>query len=126
MRILIDDTDKLLLRQYPWRVQKNGYVTATINGKSAYLHRLIMDAPKGQEIDHINNKPWDNRRANLRFATRELQLLNRQTSKGAYYDKSVGEYKAYFKRKYLGYFKNLEDAMGVQAAYKAKYIEENF
>ena len=35
-----------------------------------------MKAKKGQEIDHINRNPLDNRKCNLRFSTRQLQMYN--------------------------------------------------
>lgn len=31
------------------------------------LHRFIMNAPKGIEVDHINHDTLDNRKCNLRF-----------------------------------------------------------
>lgn len=33
------------------------------------MHRLVMKAPKGTEIDHVNGNTLDNRKSNLRFCT---------------------------------------------------------
>lgn len=40
------------------------------------MHRLILAAPKGAEVDHINGDGLDNRRGNLRLATSSQQKMN--------------------------------------------------
>lgn len=40
------------------------------------IHRHILDAPKGFEIDHINLNPLDNRKANLRICTHQQNQCN--------------------------------------------------
>jgi hypothetical protein len=42
------------------------------------MHRLIINAPLGKEVDHINGDSLDNRRDNLRLCTRQQNCCNRK------------------------------------------------
>lgn len=55
----------------------------TIDGKriSKRFHQLIMDAPDGRCIDHINRNPLDNRIKNLRIVTQSCNMRNQKTKK---------------------------------------------
>ena len=75
-QIAIVDQDIANLYPGKWYVNSHGYVKRRINGKLVSLHRVVMDAPKGQEVDHINGNKLDNRRDNLRFCTRQENLRN--------------------------------------------------
>lgn len=52
-------------------MNKNGYLTLTINGKKKYVHRMVMEEFLGRELDrketvhHINGDKTDNRIENL-------------------------------------------------------------
>lgn len=70
---LVDVDDYPLISNRSWQYGNNGYVTS---GGRIYMHRLIMNAPKGALVDHINRDRLDNRRTNLRFATAQQQSVN--------------------------------------------------
>lgn len=48
---------------------------------SQLLHRLIIDAPSGKGVDHINGDPLDNRRGNLRLCDQAQNSWNRGPAK---------------------------------------------
>ena len=47
-------------------------------GRFVYLHRLIMDAQKGDIVDHIDGNTLNNTRSNLRFVTKSQNSINKQ------------------------------------------------
>lgn len=124
---LIDACDAELIGKYKWYLQdfnKKGryYARCNLPGrKSLGMHRLIMAPPDGMVVDHINGYGLDNRRANLRVATRSQNMCNSRimsnnTSgmKGVSFYKSRGCWRAQigFQRKitFLGYFDTQEAA----------------
>lgn len=80
MRAIIDVEDVDRIRQLRWWCSGDGYVRAVKSGMTrgpkVSLHRLIMDAPVGMEVDHWNGNPMDNRKGNLRLVTRQLNGQN--------------------------------------------------
>jgi hypothetical protein len=80
--ILVDEQDEWLLSAYTWHVTSAGYAATRIPGPRilVYLHHAIMGAPiwDGDEIDHVDRYPLNNRRSNLRYVTKAEQQQNRQ------------------------------------------------
>lgn len=122
-KALIDDEDYDLVSQYKWWVLKdrnNWYACATLRNQTFYMHRLIMDAQKGIQIDHKNHNGLDNQKSNLRFATHSQQRRNMRKRgecsskfKGVCWHKKLNKWQAYIRIPYcksLGLFKNEENA----------------
>jgi hypothetical protein len=86
--VIIDKKNYTKLNMYKWRVStaypgtdsERKSVYAYINGKQVYMHRFILNAPKGLDVDHINRNPLDNRKCNLRIATRRQNNFNRRAT----------------------------------------------
>ncbi len=140
---LVDDEDFDRLNCFKWhfftknkRTQK-GYARRRVypgRREDAYflrMHRFIMEAPKGLQVDHRDCDGLNNQKSNLRAATHPQNCYNkeigpRNTSgyKGVVWDKQHKKWRAQikFQRKYycLGLFQKAEDAA---RAYDAKAIE---
>jgi hypothetical protein len=68
----IDFEDFEKVRSYKWCVTDGGYaVSGSLGNRKSLIrmHRLIMSAPRGIEIDHIDGDRLNNIRANLRVVT---------------------------------------------------------
>ena len=69
---IVDAADFELVNRYKWHANKGGrtyYATSQEKRRAISMHRLILNAPAGLFVDHINHNGTDNRRANLRFCT---------------------------------------------------------
>lgn len=77
--VLIHEEDLPKVKEYRWYVGK--YVYASLNKKTIYLHRILLNPPVGMDIDHINHNPYDNRKENLRIANRSQNNMNRRRAK---------------------------------------------
>ncbi len=82
---LVDDNDFEQLNKHKWYAQALTYggfaaVRWQSNG-TVSMHRQIMNAPRGLDVDHKNHNTLDNRRANLRICTRSQNLYNQLPQK---------------------------------------------
>lgn len=117
---LIDIDDLEIFKKYTWRTNLKSGLPYLITKSNLYFHRLILNCfDKNIEIDHLNRNTLDNRKQNLRFATRTEQIYNtfRNNSlgiKGVYYSKNRNTYHAECKvnniRYYSPQFKNIQFA----------------
>lgn len=73
---LVDDEDYERVAAFgSWsgaRYSRSGlfYASRASSGTTIYMHRFILSASKGEEVDHRNHDGLDNRRSNLRLATK--------------------------------------------------------
>jgi hypothetical protein len=111
--ILVDDTFEIpngIMKVYKNR--KTFYVA--IN--STYLHRLVINAKRGQIVDHINGNGLDNRSENLRISNfsenrqRSRHVINQY--RGVSLHRGKFQSKIWFKGqcRYIGTFSNALDA----------------
>lgn len=122
---LVDDEDYDELSQWKWTLHTSGCGHKAAyrreNGRSIMMHRQILDAPDGVEVDHIDRNPLNNTRANLRLATRKQNAantgpkkVNRTGYKGVSLHKKTGLYVARIRengrRICLGYRETPEEA----------------
>lgn len=131
---LIDETDLGRVMWYRWYLAAVGYpATHAFGGRLLYMHRHLLECSRddGLEVDHINRNKLDNRRENLRIATRLLNNQNvsprkRGTSKyrGVSWNKRRfrWEARAYCggKRYSLGHHESELDAADAVAAFWAE------
>lgn len=76
---LIDVTALSVVAARRWHLTSQGYVATRVSrvpARELFMHRLIMSAPTGIQVDHINRRRLDNRRCNLRFASQSQQSAN--------------------------------------------------
>ena len=145
---IVDDDDYEWLSKYRWcasvdkREDQGNYTSARTTiykyfegykwRRSVKMHRLIMDAKRGEIVDHINGDPLDNRRSNLRLCTaaenarnhKKQELINKSPCTSEYKGVTLstkktpyGDYQ-YWRAQitvdgvnhYLGQFKTEEDA----------------
>lgn len=130
---LVDDADYEWLMQWKWYAQErgSGLTYAGLPSGGPYMHRLIMNAPKGMQVDHCDLNGLNNQRNNLRLASQSQNLANRQKQKnnhsgfkGVVFDKKCRNWKAEIKInkacKHLGNFQSITDAA---RAYDAAALE---
>jgi hypothetical protein len=106
---LIDRADLSLIAGRTWRAAKLGRGSHTLyavvgswNPKTKgvrliLMHRLILKARPGQNVDHVNGNGLDNRRRNLRFATHTQNMMNRRSYsgyKGVSFESRIGRWRA--------------------------------
>ena len=81
---LLDEFDYERVSRWKWTaasIGSNWYALRVMRGKgkskTVYLHRHLLNPPKGYLVDHINGSSLDNRRKNLRICSVAQNAKNR-------------------------------------------------
>lgn len=101
---IIDDDDYEKFGHLNWHYSHGRAVRRT-KGANTWLHREIMGDPEGVLVDHINGNPLDNRKSNLRLATKSANTANarKQTSRNTSSRFKGVTYAARNKNKWMAY-----------------------
>lgn len=133
---LVDDEDFEWLNQWKWTYDgNNGYAKRNIKDKKLYMHRLILNTPKGKVSDHKNGNKLDNRKINLRICTysqngmnKMIQSNNSSGYRGVKWHKQVRLWEARIKKNgeqiFLGLYNNNIEAGIVYNWAALKYFGE--
>jgi HNH endonuclease/AP2 domain len=133
MVAMVDDED-VWLTQWKWFARKGftGFYGCRSKAPQIHMHREILQAPDGMDVDHKDGNGLNNVRSNLRLATRSQNQCNKpmyktNTSgyKGVTWDKSRGQWMAKIKvgpkHINLGRFDDITDAAAAYAEAALKY-----
>jgi hypothetical protein len=127
---IIDTEDLSLIRNHTWYYDREYAV-----GFKSKMHRLIVNAKNGEDVDHKNIIGVDNRKCNLRKATRtqnngnsRMPITNTSGFKGVSWDAPRQKWKAQIsinnKNKYLGRFNTPEEAHEAYSKAAKEYFGE--
>lgn len=141
----VDDEDFEWLSQWKWWYMQ-GYATrTTLSGSRktkrtwdrVLMHRLIVDAPEGVDVDHRDLDGLNNQRSNLRTASRTQNTQNRgkfakrectSRFKGVCRRPENGRWRAYIRvhgrMNHLGTYTSEEDAARAYDAAAKEYFGE--
>ncbi len=131
----IDLQDYERVSKYKWtalQTEWTVYARRTWRGPegkqhSMYLHRFIMEAEKGVEVDHRDGDGRNCTKANMRMATKANNAQNQKKkksntsgTKGVGFHKPTGKWQAYIGyeriQKHLGFYATKEEAIAVRRA----------
>ena len=135
-RALIDIEDVEKCKKYKWKLTKDKYA---MNHKLGRLHNYIMNffppKDKSKVVNHKNRHRIDCRKNNLEITTYQVNGINKGKQSnntsgfvGVSWDKSRNKWEANikFNRKkiFLGYFKDIRDAVKARQDGEIKYFGE--
>lgn len=114
--VLVDAEDYEKYGGKKWHLNSYGYATRAEYPKNehykrVYLHREIMNCPKGMVVDHLNGDKLDCRKKNMRVCTDAENHKNRHDNAKHYtFDKNKGKWRVIVKGVCYGSYLSEEEA----------------
>lgn len=139
---IVDDEDFEYINQWKWHTKegKNTFYAIRTEGsgenkKRFRMHRVVMNAPDGIEVDHRDRNGVNNRKENLRLATHQqngmnkgMQSNNKSGQTGVHKVKRTGKWWAYIKKDRkmisLGFHDLFKDAVEARIEGEKTYFGE--
>lgn len=115
-RTLVDEETYNLYNHLSWYLGDTGYAMRRSDilddgsKVTQRLHRLVINAPEGMVVDHLNGDKLDNRNSNLRICTQSDNTKNRKNTIGVCHDKSRGKWIVRYRNKFFGRYKTEQEA----------------
>jgi hypothetical protein len=114
--------------------QRNEYLGAR-KQRTVHMHRVIMFAARGEEVDHRDRDGLNNTRSNLRIAEKSTNQRNKGVPcnsssghVGVVWNKDVSKWQVSIgvdgARKYIGLFLNIGDAIAARREAELQFWEK--
>jgi len=114
-RTLVDEDIYNKYGSLSWFLSDTGYAMRRptlddVTKVTIRLHRLVIEAPEGMVVDHLNGDPLDNRRSNLRICTQLENSRNRHGIKGYVWDESKHKWMVRYRNTFYGRYNTEAEA----------------
>ena len=134
----LDDYD--LIKDDHWTLSTDGYaISSSGKFKNKRLHRVILGCETDKQIivDHIDRDRLNNRKINLRVVTNHENSFNQSKRKNnksgiigvCWWERDqnwMAQIKYNYKRYFLGYYNNFDDAVRARLRAELKYFGKKF
>lgn len=72
----VDEADVPIVAAHSWYVNEHGYAVSRIGGRLVRMHKLLTGTDRQQHVDHRMGNGLDNRRSEIRLASRNQNMWN--------------------------------------------------
>lgn len=121
-------------KHYQYRNRRGELCERKGHYKNIMLHRQIMNAPKGMDVDHIDGDGLNNQKSNLRICTRsennmnaKLRYNSKSGLKGVSWDTRTAKWRVTItlngKTEDFGRYADINDALAKRIEAEKKYFK---